>query len=147
VNYGIPEDEIWKDDRNHAISKKYKNKYTLLPGIKLKIPKPRVKQQPCNVNAAYDFVVKDQPREVVVRFMDRGKPAAAGVTGKSEDRWARRPGRRDGRRWESRFLVPHGATEATIDIPDLGLGSYRLMLGGLSPDFRIRTARDIFRRK
>ena len=131
--YGVPEEIIWKHPPNQALASKYKNRYTLLPGRTVQIPKRRIRTETRALNACHDFVVSKPAREMRVRLVDWGKPAAANISGK-----VKIAGQVDldvltDAQGVIRFPVPYGASEATIDIPSFGLGVYTVLLGYLAP--------------
>ena len=133
TKYGVPEDLIWKSASNKTLADKYKNGYTLLPGQTVQIPRRRLKTDPRALNACYDYVVRTPPREVVVRLVDWGKPAAAAIPGK-----VKMAGQADldvvtDGEGAIRFPAPYGVTAATLEIPAFGLGLYTLSLGFLAP--------------
>jgi hypothetical protein len=133
VKYGLPEEAIWKDGGNTDLAKKYKNGYTLMPGTTVAIPAPRPKTMPRDTGLIHDFVIQDPPREKVVRFVDRGKPAAEGIDVKVKFTGVGELDLKTGKDGEIRFPVPLAATEAQIEVPDLGLELYKLQLGKLRP--------------
>jgi hypothetical protein len=78
-------------------------------------------------------VVREQPRNVTVKFVDRGKaapkglPATVAINGHPDLVTETDGG------GAIRFPVPYGATEARISIPDFGIETYTLKLGHLCP--------------
>jgi hypothetical protein len=133
VKYGMPEEAIWKDGGNAVLAQKYKNGYTLMPGSMVAIPAPRPKTMPRDTGLIHDFVIQDLPREKVVRFVNRGKPAAEGIAVKVKFTGMGELDLTTGKDGEIRFPVPLAATEAQIAVPDLGLELYKLQLGKLRP--------------
>ncbi len=133
VTYAVTEDAIWAHVPNQALTATYPNRYTLLPGQTVQIPR-RPKSVTCASSACHDFLIPDPPtRELIVRLVDWGQPAPIGLVGTVAITNHPDLAVTTEAGGVLKIPIPFGATAAKLTLPEFGLKEYTLQLGHLAP--------------